>query len=69
MRHTCVPAVAVLLWPAAWRGQDDRTCARRDPALPICHLHPQESLVTSSEPVLSRLRRVVRPPAQIWAPA
>jgi hypothetical protein len=69
MRHVCTPAVEALLWPAAGRGQDDRTCARRDPALPTRHLHPQESLVTSSEPALSRLRPVVRPPAQIWAPA
>ena len=63
------PEVDVLLWPAARRGQGDRTCDRRDPALPMRHLHPQESLVTSYVPALSRLRRVVRPPAQIWAPA
>jgi hypothetical protein len=53
----------------AGRGQGNRTCTRRDPALPMRHLHPQGSLVTSSEPALSRLHRVVRPPAQIWAPA
>jgi hypothetical protein len=68
-RHACAPGVDALLWPAAGRGQDDRAGTRCDPALPMRHLHLQESLVTSSEPALSRPRRVVRPPVQIWAPA
>jgi hypothetical protein len=68
-RRTCAPGVDALLGPGVGRGQDDRACTKRDPALPMPHQHPQESLVTSSEPALSKLRRVVRPPAQIWGPA
>jgi hypothetical protein len=68
-QRTCAPGVDALLGPRARRGQDDRACTKRDPALPMHHQHPQESLVTFSAPALSKLRRVVRPPAQIWAPA
>jgi hypothetical protein len=49
-------------------GQGGRTCNRRNPALPIHHLHAQRSLVTSCVPVLSWRPRGVGCLPRIWAP-